>query len=100
MICTGCGADTRVVDSRPVAGTIRRRRVCEGCGLRITTYETTTPPPKPQPDEREQAIKRQLRLVRQAVLKRRRRAAMTPEQRAEQNYKDKLRRLGISPPSQ
>jgi transcriptional repressor NrdR len=42
MWCPHCGAeDTRVIDSRPVeAGTaIRRRRSCEGCGERFTTYE-------------------------------------------------------------
>lgn len=42
MRCPHCGAeDTRVVDSRPAdAGTaIRRRRACESCGERFTTYE-------------------------------------------------------------
>ena len=42
MRCPYCGADdTRVVDSRPAEGgtTIRRRRECEGCHNRFTTYE-------------------------------------------------------------
>ena len=42
MRCPYCGAeDTRVVDSRPVeAGVaIRRRRACERCEQRFTTYE-------------------------------------------------------------
>jgi transcriptional repressor NrdR len=42
MRCPHCNAeDTRVIDSRPAeAGTaIRRRRACEACGERFTTYE-------------------------------------------------------------
>ena len=42
MRCPFCGQDnTRVVDSRPVeeSNSIRRRRVCESCGRRFTTYE-------------------------------------------------------------
>lgn len=42
MRCPFCGEeDTRVVDSRPAEGgaTIRRRRECETCGNRFTTYE-------------------------------------------------------------
>jgi len=42
MRCPYCGADdTRVVDSRPAEGgsTIRRRRQCESCHNRFTTYE-------------------------------------------------------------
>ena len=42
MKCPYCGLDeTRVVDSRPSdEGTsIRRRRVCDNCGKRFTTYE-------------------------------------------------------------
>lgn len=42
MRCPYCGADdSRVVDSRPAEGgsTIRRRRECESCGNRFTTYE-------------------------------------------------------------
>jgi len=42
MKCAYCGkTDSRVVDSRPTEdGTvIRRRRECEGCGRRFTTYE-------------------------------------------------------------
>lgn len=42
MKCPFCGQDnTRVVDSRPVDDTnsIRRRRLCDTCGKRFTTYE-------------------------------------------------------------
>lgn len=42
MLCPYCGSeDTRVVDSRPAEGgsTIRRRRECESCSNRFTTYE-------------------------------------------------------------
>jgi len=47
MQCPFCSVDeTRVIDSRPVdSGTaIRRRRVCESCGLRFTTYERADVP--------------------------------------------------------
>ncbi|MCD8327043.1 MAG: transcriptional regulator NrdR [Lachnospiraceae bacterium] len=42
MKCPFCGSENiRVVDSRPVeeSNSIRRRRICEGCGKRFTTYE-------------------------------------------------------------
>ena len=42
MRCPYCNNDdTRVVDSRPVEDTnsIRRRRLCDVCGKRFTTYE-------------------------------------------------------------
>lgn len=42
MKCPYCGnPDTRVVDSRPVDdnAAIRRRRVCDVCGKRFTSYE-------------------------------------------------------------
>ena len=42
MRCPYCNRDnTRVVDSRPVEDTnsIRRRRLCDQCGKRFTTYE-------------------------------------------------------------
>ena len=42
MRCPFCNQDnTRVVDSRPVEETnsIRRRRMCDECGKRFTTYE-------------------------------------------------------------
>ena len=42
MKCPFCNkADTRVVDSRPVDdnSSIRRRRMCDACGKRFTTYE-------------------------------------------------------------
>lgn len=42
MKCPFCQhGETRVVDSRPVeeGAALRRRRNCEGCGARFTTYE-------------------------------------------------------------
>jgi len=46
MLCPTCGApDTRVIDSRPAEGgqSIRRRRSCETCDGRFTTYERLEP---------------------------------------------------------
>ena len=42
MRCPFCGKeDNRVIDSRPVEenNSIRRRRICDACGRRFTTYE-------------------------------------------------------------
>ena len=42
MKCPFCSHEnTRVIDSRPAEdnNSIRRRRVCDGCGKRFTTYE-------------------------------------------------------------
>ena len=40
MKCPYCGEeDSRVIDSRPADNAIRRRRQCENCGKRFTTYE-------------------------------------------------------------
>jgi transcriptional repressor NrdR len=40
MRCPYCDAgDTRVIDSRPSGEAVRRRRACESCGNRFTTYE-------------------------------------------------------------
>ena len=40
MNCPFCSADdTKVIDSRPAENSIRRRRQCEACGKRFTTYE-------------------------------------------------------------
>ena len=42
MKCPFCGnSDTRVIDSRPAEdnNSIRRRRICDECGKRFTTYE-------------------------------------------------------------
>ena len=40
MKCPFCSADdTKVIDSRPAENSIRRRRQCEACGKRFTTYE-------------------------------------------------------------
>jgi len=39
MKCPYCESSSRVVDTREVAHGIRRRRECEGCRKRFTTYE-------------------------------------------------------------
>ncbi|MCR4601234.1 MAG: transcriptional regulator NrdR [Clostridia bacterium] len=42
MKCPFCDyADTKVIDSRPTSEgqAVRRRRICENCGKRFTTYE-------------------------------------------------------------
>lgn len=40
LVCEKCGHDkSYVVDCRPSADGIRRRRECENCGHRWTTYE-------------------------------------------------------------
>lgn len=40
--CEQCGSDDICVkDSRPANGTIRRRRRCNVCGWRFTTYEVS-----------------------------------------------------------
>jgi transcriptional repressor NrdR len=44
MKCPHCNhADTRVIDSRPAEDNaiLRRRRICDNCGLRFTTHERT-----------------------------------------------------------
>lgn len=46
MQCPVCGAsENRVIDSRPAeeGGAIRRRRECEACDSRFTTYERLEP---------------------------------------------------------
>ena len=48
MKCPFCGLDnTRVIDSRPADdnSSIRRRRLCDECGKRFTTYEKVEPLP-------------------------------------------------------
>jgi transcriptional repressor NrdR len=44
MNCPGCGyEDSKVIDSRTVHDTIRRRRQCLKCGFRFTTLERLQP---------------------------------------------------------
>jgi len=43
MKCPYCQTTTRVIDTREVSGSIRRRRECTGCGQRVTTYERVAP---------------------------------------------------------
>jgi len=45
MRCPYChNPESKVLDSRPIDNSIRRRRECLGCGNRFTTYETTDQP--------------------------------------------------------
>lgn len=37
--CPTCGQSMEVIDSRRSDDAIRRRRICRGCRLRLTTYE-------------------------------------------------------------
>jgi len=44
MECPFCGSlNSRVIDTRSAEGGIRRRRECEDCGRRFTTYERVAP---------------------------------------------------------
>ncbi len=44
MLCPYCQAgDSRVVDTRKVGKSVRRRRECLHCGQRFTTYEDVVP---------------------------------------------------------
>jgi transcriptional repressor NrdR len=43
MNCVFCSGSSKVVDSRPIAGGIRRRRECLLCGRRFTTHEKAVP---------------------------------------------------------
>ncbi|MBR5404880.1 MAG: transcriptional regulator NrdR [Oscillospiraceae bacterium] len=45
MRCPFCGEeDTKVIDSRSIEGRKKRRRMCQRCGKRFTTYETVERP--------------------------------------------------------
>ena len=44
MRCPFCGStDSRVIDTRSSVGGVRRRRECQDCSRRFTTYETVAP---------------------------------------------------------
>ena len=42
--CPYCSADSHVVDSRATGEAVRRRRLCNGCKRRFTTYERVGAP--------------------------------------------------------
>lgn len=44
MQCPYCGGDSQVVDSRTATEGVRRRRVCNECRRRFTTYEKLSAP--------------------------------------------------------
>jgi transcriptional repressor NrdR len=44
MNCPYCGGDSQVVDSRTASEGVRRRRLCDECKRRFTTYEKIAPP--------------------------------------------------------
>ena len=57
MTCPACNStETRVTDTRHVATGQRRRRECESCGWRFTTYEVH----RPKPADRQKAAQRVL----------------------------------------
>ena len=39
MVCPKCGSATRVFDSRPILGSVARRRRCLSCAESYTTFE-------------------------------------------------------------
>lgn len=41
MLCTKCHNETNVTDSRTNGATVKRRRACQVCGHRFTTFEVT-----------------------------------------------------------
>src|SRR6185503_1249746 len=44
MRCPDCfSEESRVIDSRATGDTVRRRRTCEQCGARFTTFERIEP---------------------------------------------------------
>ena len=43
MQCPYCGKKSRVVDTRSAGEGVRRRRECQVCGRRFTTYERVAP---------------------------------------------------------
>lgn len=57
MKCGVCGGESRVVDSRETKGWIRRRRECERCGARWTTFE--------MPGEEMETVRKIRRLIEQ-----------------------------------
>ncbi len=44
MKCPSCGEDTRVTNSRPASGTVRRRRQCSSCEKRFSSIELILTP--------------------------------------------------------
>lgn len=44
MNCPYCGSESQVVDSRATSDGVRRRRSCNGCKRRFTTYERVGAP--------------------------------------------------------
>ena len=44
MPCPACGGPTRVLDSRPSAGNVRRSRECRKCRAHFSTYEVYRSP--------------------------------------------------------
>jgi transcriptional repressor NrdR len=44
VTCPYCGGDSQVVDSRTSPEGVRRRRLCNECKRRFTTYERVAPP--------------------------------------------------------
>ena len=68
--CIRCGGELRVTDSRPTIAlgqrnTIRRRRACDGCGSKFTSYELSAEDAKAIMTERKNftELRRAMQLV-------------------------------------
>ena len=61
--CVKCGADTKVLGSRPHEKTLRRRRECKKCKYRVFTIEVLEEPKavKPTPAPKTKFRKRMLK---------------------------------------
>lgn len=79
MNCPRCGGVTSVINSRSApSNTTRRRRQCDACGHRFTTYESTV---------------NQAKLVEQRrSASRNHRSRLTPEERQAQDKRGHMRR--------
>lgn len=63
IACPSCkSAKSWVVDKRNTArGEIRRRRQCDDCGVRYTTFEVVRPPKVTTPEAKARWLKEKLR---------------------------------------
>lgn len=100
MICPKCEAETKVVDSRPTEGgtQIRRRRLCEACGYRFSTFETS-PEHAPATDadlEKQRAEWREKARVTRQRMTPERRAAFAAHKRLCEKVRAEARETGVS----
>lgn len=52
MICPQCHGDSKVLETRPAAGGVRRRRECLSCGTRFATREVCVEAAKPREEKK------------------------------------------------